>query len=106
MTAAQEISQAFSEIEGDFGDTFIPAQGGKGIACRATLIRQGDEPMQGGAWEIYSATLWVRLAMLPILPAQGDVIQFRGQSLYAQMVSSQAGIPLVKIEIANTPAPK
>ena len=106
MTAAQEIDSAFAEIEGEFGDTFIPAQGGKGIACRATLIRQGDQPMEGGVWEIYSATLWVRLSLLSELPAQGDRIKFRGQNLYVQLVSSQPGSPLVKMEMANTPVPE
>ena len=96
----------FAEIEMDFGDSFIPAAGGKPVNCRATLIRQGDTPMEGGAWQIYSAVLWARLSLLPALPAQGDLITFRGQSLYVQLVSSQPGMPLVKLEITNSPMPK
>lgn len=80
---------------------------GKSVACGITRPAAGNEPMEGGLWEIYSGTVYTRRSLLAEgIPVEGEKIIVDGETVYVGKVKSDLACPLVTIPFQNTPPPK
>lgn len=105
MTFFQSVDAGLIKILANLGQSFVNVDGAT-VACGITRPAEGNEPMEGGAWGLYSGSLFTRRALLAQIPVEGQTITVDGNTVYVGKVKSDTTSPLVTIPFSNEPPPR
>ncbi len=110
--------------EDDFGSPTITING-VDYNCLITRVDRGNQPMEGGLWPTYSATVSLRTEQFvlraedgtPLLaedgsylygtfPFEGQLVTFNSELLQIQSVESRTNHPVMTIQLTNPDGPE